>query len=364
MIIRNVQSRNFNDFLYLNLTPSLQSSRRVSATISPTNGVGSSQKAGLETLAPSQKGRSQLNRKNNVSTGMNDPVILSRSSSDGMPPDSSSHQKAKSSGVYIRPAPDFASSQAQACLSFFPSNPMENQGSYRVSAFTYDNQDVHVPGDRFDGHGFTPLSFPLLPESGIGNRFKTIPTATAPKAVSATPSEPSPTTTNLSSLNENSFYSNNISRRGGADAHYCDNGMPDLLLGFDNHVAFMKQDTAEHMTHSFEARLIPEDSHFFAGAGCIGESPFITSRSFNELHRHLGIGLSSDKVSHLDLNHHQGTNAKVIVPTASSVSKQGRLLPDSFGHVSDFPQSQPHMNGFHQYPSRRTSCSSDLSTSD
>ena len=77
--------------------------------------------------------------------------------------------------------------------------------------------------------------------------------------------------------------------------------MPDLLLGFDKHVA------ADDTTASFEASPIPEDLHFFAGAGCIGESPCITSKSFDDQHRHLGIGLSSDKVSHLNLNHYQGS---------------------------------------------------------
>jgi len=282
---------------------------------------------------------------------------VSRSSSNGMPPDTGSHQNAKSTGVY--------SSHAQTCLSFLPSNAMENQACAQ-------EQDVHVPGDSFDSYGFFPLKFPSSIDSGIVNRFKPIPTTSARKAVSSTPSEPSPTTTNLSSLNDNSSYSNSISRHGGA-VHCCDNGVPDLLLGFDKHVAYKIKDTVEDMTDSFKARLIPEDSHFFAGAGCIGESPYITSRSFDELHRHLGIGLSSDMVPHLDLNQHQVSNANFIVPTASAVSKQGRLpAVGLLSHVPDFAQSQPpvylpefassqpHANGFHQYPS----CSSDLSNLD
>ena len=194
--------------------------------------------------------------------------------------------------------------------------------------------------------------------SGIGNR-----STTAPKVVSSTSSEASPTTMNISSLNENTFYSNSVSRHGGSESYCCDNFIPDLLLGFDNHEA------AEDATASFEARPIPEDSHFFAGAGCIGESPCITSKSFDDLHRHLGIGLSSDKVSHLGLNHYQGSNDNFILPTANAVLNQSRLQPagGAFVHVPDFAQCQPPKNGVHQHPSRPTTlsfCSSDLSSSD
>jgi hypothetical protein len=148
-------------------------------------------------------------------------------------------------------------------------------------------------------------------------------------------------------LNENTSYSNCISRHGGAEVYCRDNLMPDLLLGFDNYVA------TEDMTASFEARPIPKDSHFFAGAGCLGESPCITSKSFDELHRHLGIGLSSDKVSHLDLNHYQGSLDNFVVPRAHSVLKQGTLQPaaGAFVHIPDFAQFQPPKNAVHQYPS-------------
>ena len=264
------------------------------------------------------------------------------------------HQNAKSPCVYIRPAHGVASSQAQACLSFLPTNTVENQECRQAPASTYD----YVTRERLDSLGFPPLSFPSLLGSEIGNQ-----SATASKAVSCTSSEASPTTTNISSLSENTSYSKSISRHGSSEVYCFDNLMPDLLLGFDKHVA------AEDTTASFEARPIPEDSHFFAGAGCIGESPCITSKSFDDLHRHLGIGLSSDKVSHLDLNHYQGSNDYFIFPTANAVLNQSRLQPavGAFVHVPDFAQCQPPKNGVHQHPSRPTTlsfCSSDLSSSD
>ena len=108
------------------------------------------------------------------------------------------YQNAKSPCDYIRPAHGVASSQAQGCLSFLPTNTVENQGCRQAPAFTY-----YVPGERLDGLGFPPLSFPSLLGSEIGNK-----SATAPKAVSSTSSETSPTTTNISSLSENTSYSN------------------------------------------------------------------------------------------------------------------------------------------------------------
>ena len=283
------------------LTFSVQSSRGASATISPTNGIGSAQEVEFDKLAPSQKGgRSAL-------------PVLSRSSSD-MPPYAGSHQNAKSIGICIRPTPGVAISQAQACLPFLPAE--DNQGYQQVPASTHYELDV------------PSLQCPSLLDSGIGNPFRPILTAAEQKSGSSTPSGPSPTTTN------------HISRNRSDAAYYYDNGTPDLLLGFDRHVAFMKKDKVEDMTDSFKARPIPEDSHFFAGAGCIGESPYITSRSFDELHRHLGIGLSSDKVSHLDLNH-LGSTANFIFPTPNTVSKQGIHLPavDASSHLPDFAQS-------------------------
>jgi len=180
------------------------------------------------------------------------------------------------------------------------------------------------------------LQFPSLLDSGIGNLFRPILTAAEQKSVSSTPSVPSLTTTNQSSS-----YLTCLSRHGDAAAHNIyNNGTSDLLRGFDKHVALMKKDNVKDMTESFKARPIPEDSHLFAGAGCIGESPYITSRSFDELHRHLGIGLSPDKVSHLDLNH-LGSTANFIFPTPNTVSKQGRLLPavDASSHLPDFAHS-------------------------
>ncbi|KAL3808690.1 hypothetical protein ACHAXA_000176 [Cyclostephanos tholiformis] len=289
-----------------------------SATISPTNGLGSAQEVESDELAPSQKGR--------ASFGLNAPTVLSRSSSVGMPPEAGSHQNAKSIGICIQPAPGAARIQAQACSSFLPSHAEEIRGYHQVPAFIHNKQDELVFGGRFDSYAFPSLKFPSLLDSGIGNL-----------STSSTHSAPSPRTTNLLSLNESPSYLNSNSRHEGAAVHNYDNGTPDLLLGFDKHAAFMKKDNVEDMTDSFTARPIPEDSHLFAGAGCIGESPYITSRSFDELHRHLGIGLSSEKVSHLDLNH-LGSHANFIFPIPSATSKEGRL-PPVVDALANFAQS-------------------------
>ena len=130
---------------------SVQLSRGAGATTSPTNGL-SAQKVGLEILALSQKSRGQINRKNDASTGMNAHAVV--------------HPNAKSPCVYIRPAHGVASSQAQACLSFLPTNTVESQECRQTPASTYD----YVTGERLDGLGFPPLSFPSLLGSEIGNK--------------------------------------------------------------------------------------------------------------------------------------------------------------------------------------------------
>ena len=79
------------------------------------------------------------------------------------------------------------------------------------------------------------------------------------------------------------------------------NGIFDLVSGFDKHTASLKAE--QEITAVLESRPTsttwPENSHFFAGS--IGESPYITSKSFDDMHRCLGINLPSNP-SHLDLN--------------------------------------------------------------
>ena len=139
-----------SQFGILLLSP-VQLSREAGATTSPINGL-SAQKVGLEIFALSQKNRGQINRKNDASTGMNAHAVV--------------HQNAKSPCVYIRPAHGVASSHAQACLSFLPTNTVESQECRQAPASTYD----YVTGERLDGLGFPALSFPSLLGSEIGNQ--------------------------------------------------------------------------------------------------------------------------------------------------------------------------------------------------
>lgn len=243
----------------------------------------------------------------------------------------------------------------QACgfMSLPTSSTLENnqEGRSHVSPFTHD-------ADQFD-----PLLDPEFSNSWFENRFRPILptpstiTTTAAKAVSTTPSEPSPTMTNRSSLNGETSYTNSRRDGGGsAENHRVDSSdLPDLLLGFDK----------------LEDRpIISESLHLFAGAAelLVGESPCITSRSFDDLHRHIGIGLPSDKsMPPLDLNHHPTT--KVNYAMTNEVSIEGRL-PTTVGSSIDASQSlSSQVNGFHQYPpcewpSSLSCCSSDLSASD
>ena len=94
--------------------------------------------------------------------------------------------------------------------------------------------------------------------------------------------------------------------------------MLDLVAGFDNHAASLNS-TRKDITTVLESRpsstTWPQNSHFFAGS--IGESPYITSRSFDEMHKCLGgIDIPSPP-SHLDLNE---TGAQTKQPTLSAES--------------------------------------------
>eukprot|EP00571_Detonula_confervacea_P008773 CAMPEP_0172321782 /NCGR_PEP_ID=MMETSP1058-20130122/44286_1 /TAXON_ID=83371 /ORGANISM="Detonula confervacea, Strain CCMP 353" /LENGTH=573 /DNA_ID=CAMNT_0013037377 /DNA_START=185 /DNA_END=1906 /DNA_ORIENTATION=- len=213
-------------------------------------------------------------------------------------------------------------------------------------------------------------SFPPLQNAGEAKRFKHMPAATASQAASTSTSEPSSNdeSENSSSSNEASSNSNGM---------FSDNEIPDLLSGFDKHVASMKKTTPADMTDIFKNRPIPADSHFFAGAGGIGESPYITSKSFDELHQFWQSGLSSDKMPHLDLNQSIGNNYQPVFcstghrsAAGASVSQQIRC-PPSVGvpYVPQVPVSAkppPILNAPHHYFDQRSflSDSSDLTTSD
>lgn len=299
---------------------------------------------------------------NSVSTApMRSPLIYKNHANTDLPhaPTVVSHSSHVSAFTpLLMPPGAFGCGQTiQACgfMSLPTSSTLENiqEGRSHVSPFTHD-------ADRFD-----PLLDPEFSNSWFANRFKPIlptpstMTATAAKAVSTTPSEPSPTTTNRSSLNGDTSYTN--SRRdsdGSSEKHHVDSSdLPDLLSGFDK----------------LEGRPnISENLHLFAGAAelLVGESPCITSRSFDDLHRHIGIGLPSDKsMPPLDLNHHPITKSNY--DTTNEVPIPGKYhLPTTVGSSVDVsPRLSSQVNGFHQYPPREWStslsrCSSDLSASD
>lgn len=97
--------------------------------------------------------------------------------------------------------------------------------------------------------------------------------------------------------------------------------IPDLVSGFDKHAATIKPNSTEDIADVLESRPMctswPEDSTFFAGN--IGhESPYITSKSFDELHKCLGSNLSS-----LDLNDSHDSNDSPAV----SACKNGLSNP-------------------------------------
>lgn len=282
----------------------------------------------------------------------------------------------------------------------FPNNTVENQGGSRTDAlplsqapaFANDNQNTCSPNSRIqnqvnsdvvpmktegprkrpilDLFGTIGYTFPL--GAGGAKRFKPIPTSS--QVVSTSPSEPSSNdeSENTSSSNEASGYSNGVSTCGivKPDNLSSHSDIPDLLSAFDKHVASMKNTVTVDITKN---RPIPEDSHFFAGAG-VGESPYITSQSFDELHKFLGKGLSTDKMSNLDLNQRGNSYHPVCNSAGYRSANASRQIgpPLSFGayvpYVTQVPgaiQAQPDLNvrRYIDQPSS-TSNSSDFTASD
>ena len=94
-----------------------------------------------------------------------------------------------------------------------------------------------------------------------------------------------------------------------------DGNMLDLVSGFDTHAASLnskKTDITVVLENHPSSTTWPKNSHFFSGG--VGESPCITSKSFDEMHKCLGILPSNP--SHLDLNMIRSNNkANTTQPT-------------------------------------------------
>jgi len=128
-----------------------------------------------------------------------------------------------------------------------------------------------------------------------------------------------------------------------------DSDIPDLLSGFDQHASAAKPSSIEALQRVLESRPMcttwPKDSNFFAGA-CGHESPYITSKSFDELHKFLGKGISSASISSLDLNAFSSDKKKPdksSLVTASAASIQvasfGCENPSAASNSVSFPRS-------------------------
>ena len=195
------------------------------------------------------------------------------------------------------------------------------------------------------GYGFPPLL-----DNAWGKRFKHIQPAS--QAVSTSASEPS--------SNDESDHYNTASLSTDVSSSYSkpsstavkSESLPDLLSGFD-----------KEMMKKKNAVPIPD---FFAGAGGPGESPYITSKSFDELHK-FGAGLSSsrDKMSHLDLNHHPAGNLDHdanFKSTWTGIPASVGLTNAAVAQVPSSHHNQSNLNAPQQYYYRpsSTSNSSDL----
>ena len=84
------------------------------------------------------------------------------------------------------------------------------------------------------------------------------------------------------------------------------NDIPDLLSGFDQHaIASMHGQKEKYISIPIPARQVPSDGTAFVHpsehplfVGSIGESPYITSKSFDDLHQ----CLATNQIPHLDLS--------------------------------------------------------------
>lgn len=237
----------------------------------------------------------------------------------------------------------------------WPSNTQNVSGSIAADGLK-KRQITELPGSV--GYGFPR-----------GKRFKPTTTADESRAISTSASEPSSNDESdyVLSSNEASSCSRGISKRrdltsANLSTH---NDMPDLLSGFDNHFASVKTHEMSIIAHVAQSRPIPEDSHLFAGAGIIGESPYITSKSFDELH------LFPEKVSQLDLDQNAGNNYQPMGHVGHK-SSTGTIRPKQIGFHPSYgafvpyvvrpPQLQNASDDFERQSS--ISNSSDLTASD
>ena len=104
---------------------------------------------------------------------------------------------------------------------------------------------------------------------------------------------------------------------------------PDLLSGFDKHVSSMQQNAADDTSVVLKSHplftALPVDSHFFAG-DISHASPFVTSKSFDELHKWPGEGILKNVMSHCDLNEVSGIRDPVT---------QGILMKSTVTNLED-----------------------------
>lgn len=108
------------------------------------------------------------------------------------------------------------------------------------------------------------------------------------------------------------------------------NEIPDLLSGFDKHAASMSEQKDKYVSMSIPTKQTSSDKPVHVQAsehplfvGPIGESPYITSKSFDDLHQ----CLANNQIPHLDLSagHSKQDEQKMslpIPPVASGVPIQ------------------------------------------
>jgi hypothetical protein len=298
-----------------------------------------------------------------VSAYINAPVITSHSPSRfGMQFPTSAYQDSK----FLSPSftNQFQSMSTNSTTkSPGPTHTM-NTNQYQDLEGTRPNTWIESRNECYNTTDTASKKRRLDAHSSGGKQFKPIPAIPVSQdGTSASGSSQSEDRANLASPNEVSTNFVGISPHrvsiGKSESIGSDHDIPDLLVGFDKHIASMKKTSAEATAAATKHRPIPEDSHFFAGPDC-GESPYITSKSFDELHRYLGIGLSSDKMPYLDLNdHHHHCAPK---PNGGYQLSTVDFRPSA--HMSAY--TQPNLDAPARYlyrPSSSSNCS-DLTCSD
>lgn len=183
-----------------------------------------------------------------------------------------------------------ATMQNQAANSVIPKSNPPNMASVKVN--TVKLPTAHNASMLYSNGVKSPANTPQRVHLGLSVSFKD---AQPQSNHNQMPDQAFTVPTNFSATSYINASANNfpgISRVPSSDL------MPDLLDGFDKHAASLKEHKKPCITKVLENRPTstawPKDSHFFAGA--TGESPYVTSKSFDDLHQ-FGAG-----ISHLDLN--------------------------------------------------------------